>query len=199
MENNTNNTNGGKVKNIFQKMYHFRVKVDKQGKPIVNVSSLFGLACLLFAPHMTLVGVIASLVLGYSIHFETEDMDDKELEERFRKAAQNVKTGAMNAAKSIQNEINKAKAQNTQAPTAQEAEKAAEEIAKTVRETTGNNAEILKDLESHVNEAPAASNPAATTFHSAYAASAGSVPVLRVEESGDTPEPQAPAAKGSAE
>ena len=199
MENNTNNTNGGKVRNFFQKMYHFRVKVDKQGKPIVNVSSLFGLACLLFAPHMTLVGVIAALVMGYSIHFETEDMDDKELEERFRKAAQNVKNGAMNAAKSIQNEINKARAQNTQAPTAQEAAKAAEEIAKSVQETAGNNAEILKDLESRVSEAPVASNPAATTFHSAYAASAGSVPVLRVEETGDTPEPEAPAARGSAE
>ena len=44
------------------------------------------------------------------------------------------------------------------------------------------------------------SNPAATTFHSAYAASAGSVPVLRVsEEPADTPDPGAPAAKGSAE
>ena len=199
MENNTNN-NGGKVKNFFQKMYHFRVKVDKQGKPIVNVSSLFGLACLLFAPHMTLVGVIAALVMGYSIHFETEDMDDKELEERFRKAAQNVKNGAMNAAKSIQNEINKARAQNTQAPTAQEAEKAAEEILQKAQEAAVDNAEILKDLESHANETPAASNPAATTFHSAYAASAASVPVLRVEpENGDTPEPEASAARGSVE
>lgn len=200
MENNTNNTNGGKVRNFFQKMYHFRVKVDKQGKPIVNVSSLFGLACLLFAPHMTLVGVIAALVMGYSIHFETEDMDDKELEERFRKAAQNVKTGAMNAARSIQNEINKAKAQNAPAPTAREAEKAAEEILQKAQEAAVDNAEILKDLESHANETPAASNPAATTFHSAYAASAASVPVLRVEpENGDTPEPKAPAARGSAE
>ena len=199
MENNINN-NGGKVKNFFQKMYHFRVKVDKQGKPIVNVSSLFGLACLLFAPHMTLVGVIAALVMGYSIHFETEDMDDKELEERFRKAAQNVKTGAMNAARSIQNEINKAKAQNAPAPTAREAEKAAEEILQKAQEAAVDNAEILKDLESHANETPAASDPAATTFHSAYAASAASVPVLRVEpENGDTPEPKAPAARGSAE
>ena len=199
MENNINN-NGGKVKNFFQKMYHFRVKVDKQGKPIVNVSSLFGLACLLFAPHMTLVGVIAALVMGYSIHFETEDMDDKELEERFRKAAQNVKTGAMNAARSIQNEINKAKAQNAPAPTAREAEKAAEEILQKAQEAAVDNAEILKDLESHANETPAASDPAATTFHSAYAASAGSVPVLRVsEEPADTPEPGAPAAKGSVE
>ena len=194
------NNRGSKAKNFLQKMYHFRVKVNKQDKAIANVSSIFALACLIFAPHMTVVGVVASLLLGYQIRFESEDMDDTELEERIRKAAQNVKTGAMNAARSIQNEINKAKAQNTQAPTAQEAAKAAEEIAKTVQETAGNNAEILKDLESHANETPAASNPAATTFHSAYAASAGSVPVLRVNEEPVTPEePSAPAAKGSAE
>jgi hypothetical protein len=44
------------------------------------------------------------------------------------------------------------------------------------------------------------SNPAATTFHSAYAASVGSVPILRVsEEPASAPEPESPAAKGSAE
>ena len=192
------NNGGSKVKNFLQKMYHFRVKVDKQGKPIVNVSSIFGLACLIFAPHMTIVGVIASLLLGYQIHFESEDMDDKELEERFRKAAQNVKNGAVNAAKSIQTEINKARSQNAPACTAEEAEKAAEKIVEKVQEAAPSNEELLKDLESRA-EVPAESNPAATTFHSAYAASAGSVPVLRVEPTDETPEPNAPAARGSAE
>ncbi|MBR0267131.1 MAG: hypothetical protein IJQ71_06785 [Clostridia bacterium] len=62
------------------------------------------------------------------------------------------------------------------------------------------NEELLKDLQSHAQDAPMQSNPAATTFHSAYAASAGSVPVLKVEEdTGSNPEPEVPAAKGSAE
>ena len=120
------NNKGFKAKNFLQKLYNFRVKVDRQGKPIANVSSIFAAACLIFAPHMTIVGIVASLLMGYQIRFESEDMDSAELEERFRKAAQNVKTGAMNAAKSIQTEINKARTQNTQACTQAEAEKAAE-------------------------------------------------------------------------
>ena len=201
MENNGNNGNnfGEKVKNFFQKMYHFRVKVNKQEKPIVNVSSLFGIACLLFAPHMTIIGVVAALIMGYSIRFESEDMDDKELEERLRKMAQNVKSGAQAAAKSIQNEINKAREQKA-AATPAEAQKAAEQIIRNAQEAGVSNEELLKELQSRAQEAPMQSNPAATTFHSAYAASAGSVPVLKVEEdAGSSPEPDAPAAKGSAQ
>ena len=125
MENNS----GSKAKNFLQKMYHFRVKVNKQDKAIANVSSIFALACLIFAPHMTVVGVVASLLMGYQIRFESEDMDSTELEERIRKAAQNMKTGAMNAAKSIQTEIDKARTQKTQARTQAEAEKEAAILA----------------------------------------------------------------------
>jgi len=199
MENNNGNNGsnfGEKAKNFFQKMYHFRVKVNKQDKPIVNVSSLFGLACLLFAPHMTIVGVVAALIMGYSIRFESEDMDDKELEERLRKMAQNVKSGAQAAAKSIQTEINKAREQKA-AATPAEAQKAAEQIAEKAQAAGPSNEELLKDLQSHAADVPMQSNPAATTFHSAYAASAGSVPVLKVEEdAGSDPELQTPAAKG---
>ena len=196
------NNQGSKAKGFLQKMYHFRVKVDKQGKPIVNVSSIFGLACLLFAPHMTIVGVLASLLLGYQIRFESEDMDDAELEERIRRAAQNVKNGAMTAAKSIQTEISKARSQNASARTQAETEQAAEKIVETAKETAAEPVqqaqEILKDLQSHAAQGMTESNPAATTFHSAYAASAGSVPVLRVnDEPSDTPEPDAPSARGS--
>ena len=199
--------NKGKAKNFLQKMYHFRVKVDKQGKPIVNVSSIFGIACLLFAPHMTLIGLIASLLMGYSVRFESEDMDDAELEERIRRAAQNVKNGAMGAARSIQSEISKARANNQQIRTQAEAEQAARQIVEQVaqapaaaaQQPVATNEDLLKDLQSHAEQMNE-SNPAATTFHSAYAASAGSVPVLRVsEEPTDTPEPNGPAAKGSAE
>lgn len=199
------NNKGSKVKNFLQKLYHFRVKVDKQSKPIVNVSSIFALACLIFAPHMTIVGVVAALLMGYQFRFESEDMDDTELEERIRKAAQNVKNGTMSAVKSIQTEIDKAKAQKGQARTQAEAEKAAEQIVEKAAEAAQqagiSNEELLQDLQSHAAEAAESTpNPAATTFHSAYAASVGSVPVLRVsEEPAETPEPDAPAAKGSAE
>lgn len=198
------NNKGFKAKNFLQKLYNFRVKVDRQDKPIANISSIFAAACLIFAPHMTIVGIVAALLLGYQISFVTEDMDSSELEERIRRAAQNVKNGAVNAAKSIQTEIDKAKAQKTQVRTQAEAETEAEKIVKkaaeTMRQAAPSNDELLQDLQEHTEEIGSTPNPAATTFHSAYAASAGTVPVLRVsEEPAETPEPDAPAAKGSAE
>ena len=198
------NNKGFKAKNFLQKLYNFRVKVDRQDKPIANISSIFAAACLIFAPHMTIVGVVAALLLGYQISFVTEDMDSSELEERIRRAAQNVKNGAVNAAKSIQTEIDKAKAQRSQVRTQAEAETEAEKIVKkaaeTMRQAASSNDELLQDLQEHTEEIGSTPNPAATTFHSAYAASAGTVPVLRVsEEPAETPEPDAPAAKGSAE
>ena len=200
METN-NNTAGGKAKNFLQKMYRFRVKVDKQGKSIINVSSIFGLFALIFAPHVTIIGTIAALLMGYQFRFESEDMDDKELEERIRKAAMNVKSGAASAVKSIQAEISKARAQN--APKTQaEAEQMARQIvekAAAPQEPAPSNQEILNDLKQQADSIPE-TNPAATTFHSAYAASAGSVPVLRVsEDPTPAPEPEAPAARGSME
>ena len=200
METN-NNTAGGKVKNFLQKMYRFRVKVDKQGKSIINVSSIFGLFALIFAPHVTIIGTVAALLMGYQFRFESEDMDDKELEERIRKAAMNVKSGAASAVKSIQTEISKARAQN--APKTQaEAEQMARQIvekAAAPQEPAPSNQEILNDLKQQADSIPE-TNPAATTFHSAYAASAGSVPVLRVsEDPTPAPEPEAPAARGSME
>ena len=191
MENN-NGTNpgnkGSKAGNILQKLYHFRLKVDRKGTPIVNVSSLFGLACLIFAPHMTIVGVVASLLLGYQIRFESED-DDGQIQETIRKAADNIKTGAVNAARSIQKEINKVRTDSAPAPAAQQ------EPAKAAAPAAPSNEELLQDLQAKAAE-PMESNPAATTFHSAYAASAGSVPVLRVDETpAGTPEPSAPAAR----
>ena len=50
---------------------------------------------------------------------------------------------------------------------------------------TVSNEELLQELKARAEE-PTESNPAATTFHSAYAASAGSVPVLQI--SGNEPE-----------
>ena len=178
------NNKGNKSKNILQKLYDFRVKVDRKGKPVVNVSSIFAAACLIFAPHMTIAGIVLSLILGYQIRVENED-GDGQIEEQIRKAAMNVKNGVTGAAKSIQKEFNRATAERQQE---KEPAKAAEPAQ------TGE--ELLRELEEKAQE-PMESNPAATTFHSAYAASA-SVPVLQVSDETETPdEPSAPAAKGS--
>ena len=92
MSNGSNN-----AKNILQKLYNYRLKIDRNGKTILNFSSLFSLACLIFAPHMTIAGLILSLVLGYHINLETEQNDER-LEDTFRQAAETVrKTGSKTA------------------------------------------------------------------------------------------------------
>ena len=51
-----------KAKNFLQRMYHLRVKVDRKGTPIVNVSSIFGIAVisLLFSSVLTCPSEIPS-------------------------------------------------------------------------------------------------------------------------------------------
>lgn len=169
---------GSKIGGFLRKLYHFRLRVDRKGQPVVNVSSLFSLACLLYAPFLTLGGIAVSLLLGYQIRFENET-DDGELEETIRKAAQTVKKGAVNAADSLRKEFNKVRTESHSAAPAETAEKAAEKPE--TQAAPPSNDEILQELRTRAEETEE-SNPAATTFHSAYAASAGSVPVLQISE-----------------
>ena len=192
MDNNGNNgNNGNKAAGFLQKLLRYRLKVDRQGTPIVNVSSIFALACLIFAPHMSIAGIVISLLLGYHINLET-DGDNQELEERLRRAAASVRTTASTVTKTIQSEIQKARSENQQARQAAPQQTARQPFMQQSAPTAPSTDEILKDLEKHADDF-AESNPAATTFHSAYTASAGSVPTLRVE---DTPaEPEVPTLK----
>jgi len=185
-----------KVTSILKKLYQIRLKVNKKDTPILNLSLLFSLACLIFAPHMTVVGVIASLLLGYQISVDTqgEEFGGEHLEEKIRNAAQTVKTTVSSAAQAVKTEIDKASANkakeagSSETKTAPAAEPAAEPAeapaAKSVNPdeipvTSGKatNADVLEELSQHENDFQ--SNPAATTFHSAYSATADSVPTIQ--------------------
>ena len=99
-----------KAMNVLQKMYHYRLRIDrKDGKAILNWSSLFSLACLILAPHMTIAGIILSLILGYHINLETdlEDQENRDFEQRVRQAADTVRKTASAAAQTIRSEIEK--------------------------------------------------------------------------------------------
>ena len=58
--------------NLIQKLYHYRLRIDRKGTPIVNLSSLFCIPALLLAPWVSIGGIVAALVLGYHIRLETE-------------------------------------------------------------------------------------------------------------------------------
>ena len=104
MENKEN-----KARNLFQKLCSYRLRIDRNGKTVVNWSSLFSLACLILAPHMSIAGIVLSLILGYHISLETEEVDG-DLEERIRQAADTVKRTATAAARTVRDEVEKARA-----------------------------------------------------------------------------------------
>jgi len=60
---------------LLQKLYRCRVKVHKGSVPVINLSAVFAAAALLFAPHITVAGVIVSMILGYRFSFSQEDRD----------------------------------------------------------------------------------------------------------------------------
>lgn len=183
-----------KAMNVLQKMYHYRLRIDrKDGKAILNWSSLFSLACLLLAPHMTIAGIILSLILGYHINLETdlEDQENRDFEQRVRQAADTVRKTASAAAQTIRSEIEKntgkkaGTAGSGPAPAESFADPAQEPIRQTpvqqaepVRQAEPVNQDVVQDLEKHAYEFQ--HNP---TARSAFSAMGSSVPTLQVEES----------------
>ena len=81
-----------KALNFIQKLYRSRLKIHKGSTPIINISVLFAAACLLFAPHMTIIGVIISMILGYRFSFTKmdEEFAADNLEKMVKSAAQNA-------------------------------------------------------------------------------------------------------------
>ena len=157
--------------NLLQKLYRYRLKIDRKGTTIVNLSSLFCIPCLLFAPHMSIAGIVLSLILGYHISLESEG-DDTQLEETVRSAAETIRKTAASAASTIRQEVDKNRSGS--AASAHEVpvtpvEKQAEPIHE--------NREIVEDLQAHMDSV-LHGNPA--TYHTVYSATAGSVPTLKV-------------------
>ena len=52
-----------KALNLLQKLYRCRVKIHKGDVPVINLSVLYAGAALLFAPHITVAGIIIAMVL----------------------------------------------------------------------------------------------------------------------------------------
>ena len=181
MENKEN-----KARNLFQKLCSYRLRIDRNGKTVVNWSSLFSLACLILAPHMSIAGIVLSLILGYHISLETEEVDG-DLEERIRQAADTVKRTATAAARTVRDEVEKARAGHEPEKT-----KAAERKAEPVQEAAAPrsadaparepavNQDVVEELEKHADDFGA--SPLARGYGSAFSAMGSSVPILEVRE-----------------
>ena len=137
---------------LFQRLYRTRLKVAKGELPIANLSSLFCIACILFAPHMSIAAAIAALALGYKLNVVRDDPDfsGENLDAMVRNAAENVKSSVSDIARGFANSMD----------------------AKTEKkeETTETKTESRSFYQS---------NPAATTAHAAYTGT-GDVPTIQV-------------------
>ena len=168
-----------KALNLLQKLYRSRVKIRKGDTGIVNVSVLYAALCLLLAPHMTIAGIIVSMILGYQFSFSGMDPDfsSENLEKMVRNAAQNAKSSVSSVVHTISNDINE---RQKKSPSANEPE------IKTKKEITVDAADPAESIRQQAKEIEETmdsffdSNPAATTYHSAYSAATSNVPTIQV-------------------
>lgn len=91
-------------KSIFETLTQYRLKVEKDGKFVVDVPSILALPGLLVAPKLSIAGLVAAPLLGLKVHLENEDGKAVDIEGAVRKAADAVKESA----KSIKEEMDKA-------------------------------------------------------------------------------------------
>ena len=173
-----------KALNILQKLYRSRIKVHKGNTAILNFSVLFGGLCLLFAPHITIIGFVLSLILGYQFTFTKfdEDFAADNLEKIVKNAAQNAKTTVTNAVQSLKGEQKTNASQKTERTEA--SVKNATEIKK---ETAADSDEDpMVDLKKKTSEMEKTmdsffeTNQAGTGYHNAYTKAASDVPTIQI-------------------
>ena len=96
------------AKNFFDELTGYRVKVERDGKEIVNVPGILALPGLLIAPKLSFAGMIAAPLLGCKIHLENEDSGEVDIGKAVKEAADTVADTATAAARTVREEIEKA-------------------------------------------------------------------------------------------
>ena len=96
------------AKNFIEELTSYRVKVEKDGKEIVNVPGIFALPGALFAPKMSIVGAIGASLLGCNIHLQNEDGKNVNVSKEIKKVTDTVVDAAKETAKSIRDGVNRA-------------------------------------------------------------------------------------------
>ena len=96
------------MKSFIDELTGYRVKVEKDGKELVNVPGILALPGLLFAPKAGIVGMFAAPLLGYGIHLENENGKEIDIGKDVKEAANTVVDTAATTAKTVKEEIEKA-------------------------------------------------------------------------------------------
>ena len=139
-------------KNIFQELARYRVRIERDGKSIVDVPGIICLPGLLAAPRLGIAGMIAAPLLGYSVHLENEDGKAVDVEKAVRETAETVMETAADTARTIREKMDKA----WQAVSADDPESGENEETEDTDGTSVPDAEssedILEDLKKHEEE-----------------------------------------------
>ena len=85
------------LKGLFDFLFRLRLKVQKGNVTVVNLSALFMLVVLSTAPHICVIGLIVSLLLGYRISLDRDSADF---------ANDNFDDMVKNAKSNVQNTVN---------------------------------------------------------------------------------------------
>ena len=96
------------AKSIFEELMGYRVKVERDGREVINVPGILALPGLLLAPKAGIVGMIAAPLLGCSVHLENDDGKEVDVGKAVKDAADTVLDTARTAAKSIREEVEQA-------------------------------------------------------------------------------------------
>ena len=96
------------MKNIIDDLTRYRIKVEREGKEIVNIPGILCIPGVLAAPKLSLIGMVAAPILGCSIRLENGDGREVDLEKSVQEAAETVVDTAKTAAKTIKEEMDKA-------------------------------------------------------------------------------------------
>lgn len=95
-------------KTIFDTLTDCRVKVERDGKEIVNVPGILAFPAALFAPKASIIGTVAASLLGCSIHLESADGKGIDIGKAVKDSADTVADTAKTVARSIKEEVDKA-------------------------------------------------------------------------------------------
>ena len=87
------------AKSFIEELTGYRVKVQKDGKEVLNVPGILAFPILLAAPKAGILGMAAAPLLGCSIHLENETGKDVDFGKAVKNAADTFVNTAENAAK----------------------------------------------------------------------------------------------------